>query len=364
MKNLNKQNRRLLSLFVVLIAGVLIVHSFFTPAKARPNAVLMHEAAKLSQSWFTIIAEKKQELGIQSDVISNVPNKALIGNDWSEMTTTLGSREAKELTTNPDFAALMVKLLSEAGIKKGKRVGVMLSGSFPALAIATFSALQTMEIDALVICSLGASSFGANQPRATWLDYENWLSTDGGFKYHSSLITRGAENDIGDGLIEAGIDSLERAVKRNNRYFFIPRNLSEAIETRVTRFKEAHIDLLINIGGGQAAMGSCVHNLSIPNGLHLHYEGCRDNERGVITRISEQGIPFIHLLNIKDLAVQNGIPIAPGKTYSASTGLYEIRKTSKAAIGGVLVLGLIGLFFLRKETEINKTQISKLKFRK
>jgi len=345
MKNLNKQNRRLLSLFVVLIAGVLIVHSFFTPAKARPNAVLMHEAAELSQSWFTIIAEKKQELGIQSDVISNVPNKALIGNDWSEMTTTLGSREAKELTTNPDFAALMVKLLSEAGIKKGKRVGVMLSGSFPALAIATFSALQTMEIDALVICSLGASSFGANQPRATWLDYENWLSTDGGFKYHSSLITRGAENDIGDGLIEAGIDSLERAVKRNNRYFF-------------------NIDLLINIGGGQAAMGSCVHNLSIPNGLHLHYEGCRDNERGVITRISEQGIPFIHLLNIKDLAVQNGIPIAPGKTYSASTGLYEIRKTSKAAIGGVLVLGLIGLFFLRKETEINKIQISKLKFRK
>ncbi len=348
MKKLSGHNIKLLSVFAGLACGTIIIHLFFTQSQAHPKADLMHKAAELSQSWFTIIEEKKQELSIHSDAVSNVPNNALIGNDWSEITTTLGSLEAKELTTNPDFAALMVKLISEAGMQKGRRAGVMLSGSFPALAIATFAALQTMEMEAVVISSLGASSFGANQPRATWLDYENWLSMAGGFKFHSSIITPGAENDNGGGLMDEGIGSLESAAKRNNAALFIPADLQEAIRVRVEYFKKADIDLLINIGGGQAALGSGAHNISIPNGLHLSYTGRRGDDRGVISRMSEQNVPFIHLLNLKELAVQNGIPIATGKIYSASVGLYSDRGVNKIAVAGVLVLSLLGLAFLRR----------------
>lgn len=348
MKNLSTQNIKLISVFAGLVAGTIIIHLFFTQSQAHPKADLMYKAAELCQTWFTIVEEKKQELSICSDAVSNVPNKALIGNDWSEITTTLGTLEAKELTTNPDFAALMVKLICEAGMQKGQRAGVMLSGSFPALAIATFAALQTMEMDAVVISSLGASSFGANQPRATWLDYENWLTTAGGFKFQSSLITCGAENDNGGGMMEEGIANLELAAKRNNAALFIPVDLQEAIRVRVGYFEKTDIDLLINIGGGQAAVGSCVHNLSIPNGLTINYEGCRDHDRGVISRVSEQNIPFIHLLNLKDLAMQNGIPIAPGKIYSASIGLYDVRGVNKIAVSGVLLLSLLSLAFLKK----------------
>lgn len=355
MKSLSRPNIQLLSVFSVLLLGTIIINIFFTNSHAHPNIDQMNEARNLCQSWMDVIDNKKYELDIRSDVISSVPNKALIGNDWSEITTTLGTLEAKELTTNPDFAALMVKLISDAGMDKERRAGVMLSGSFPALAIATFAALQTLEMEAVIVASLGASSFGANQPQATWLDYEAWLADASTFSYNTSLVTRGAENDNGAGLMEEGVKYLDLAALRNRKTVFVPSDLQEAMMVRTDFFKKANIDILINIGGGQAAVGSCVHNLSIPIGLNRTYTSCLDEDRGVICRMSEQGIPFIHLLNVKDLAVQNGIPIAPGKIYSASVGLYNERGSNKIAVTILLIFGLIGLVFLRKSrTSVNR----------
>ena len=349
MKKQNLQNVHLLILLAILLAGTLSVHILFRKSSNHPAKELMQEAVSLHQNWMQIIADKKQELNIKSAAYSNVPNKALLGNDWSEITSTLGTLEAKELTTHPDFAALMVKLIIESGVQKNRNVGVMLSGSFPALALASFAALQTLDMQAVIVSSVGASSYGANQLKATWLDYETWLRKNSEFRYKSNLVTRGAEDDAGNGLLEEGIASIDSAAARNGFALFIPENLRESIQTRMKIFNEANIELLINIGGGQAAMGSCAHNSSIPNGLHLNYEACTDTNRGVISRLSEQNVPFIHLLHIKDLAVQNGIPIASGKFYAASTGLYESNRINKSAVVGLLMFSFLGLLFLRKK---------------
>ena len=222
-------NIRLLLAFGIFLAGFLLSHYKFIRNDSFKFNKAMNQAVELSQDWFNVIRKEKMERGIISDVNSNVLNHYLIGDDFTPITTTLGSLSAKEVSTNPDFAALMVRLLKEAGLKPGDKAGVILSGSFPALAISTLAALQTLELEAIVMSSLGASSYGANQKEATWIDMEGWLAGNEGMVYRSIVITRGAENDIGEGLIDEGIEIIKEAVSRNNRQLYLPENLVESI---------------------------------------------------------------------------------------------------------------------------------------
>lgn len=309
----------------------------------------MEEASLLAQNWFDIVKLEKEKRGIISDAHSLVENNFLIGNDWSEITTTLGSLESKETSTNPDFAALTVRLLNEAGIAKGDTVGVILSGSFPSLSISVLAAIQIMELEAVIMSSLGASTFGANQPEATWIDIEKWLRSYGNLKYRSDIITLGAGQDNGHGLSEEGIALLKTAAIRNHIELYIPEDVEESIDYKTKIFQENNISLLINIGGNMASMGACSHSLSIPNGLHKHINTCTDTDRGIIARINEEGIPFIQFLNIKELATRFGIEVSPGIHYSKSTNLYSERKTDKVLTAIILFVGLAVLFLLLRD---------------
>lgn len=339
---------KLLVAFVVLVAGTVITISLLMEKQPVKEVKKMREAVELTKEWFTVIDNMKREKGIISDTRSNVPYNCLIGDEWSEITTSLGSLEAKETATNPDFAALIVKLLHEGGIEKGEKVGVILSGSFPSLAISVLAALQTMEIDALVMSSLGSSTYGANQPGATWIDMENRLIRDGGMKFSSALVSTGAEGDTGLGMEQEGLNEISNAAARNYIELFIPGTLIESIDKRVKMFREAEIKLLINIGGNQAALGACPHASVIPNGLHFKINGCSDKTRGVITRMNEEGVPFIHLLNIKDLASRNGIAVSPGIKYPESTALFTNSRPKKGALMLLLIAELVPVWFLRK----------------
>jgi poly-gamma-glutamate system protein len=213
--------------------------------------------------------------------------------------------------------------------------------------------VQTTGIDAVVMSSLGASTYGANQPEATWIDLENELISKGGLKYKSILVSMGADDDSGVGLYGDGKNMLIRAAERNNVDLYIPESLVESIKHRVSVLSDSEISLLLNIGGNQASMGNCSHTLGIPNGLNKEMHICDDEERGVISYLNESGVPFINMLNMKDLASRFGIDGAPGIQYSESTNLYSSTSTNKLAIGIILIISLIPLGFLRKGKDLD-----------
>ncbi|MCF8346229.1 MAG: poly-gamma-glutamate system protein, partial [Bacteroidales bacterium] len=169
----------LVIMLFVLCCGFFLVHLTRDEGTKLKIAPLMVEAAQLSQHWMDIISAEKATRDIYPDVISNVQNQAMIGNDFTMITTTLGSLQSKEISTNPDFAALMVRWMAEAGLERGAKAGVIASGSFPSLIVSTLSALQTLDADVVLLTSVGASSYGANQPAATWPDMEYWLQQNG-----------------------------------------------------------------------------------------------------------------------------------------------------------------------------------------
>ncbi|MEN8122302.1 MAG: poly-gamma-glutamate system protein [Bacteroidota bacterium] len=340
-------NIRLLIIFLIFFTGFLVSEFVFVYYKNRKNEKQMLQAVELTKEWFNVVQKEKEARNIFSDASSNVPHNYLIGNDFTLTTTTLGSIQAKEISTNPDFAALMVRLIKEAKIKKGDKVGVIISGSFPSLAISTLAALQTLKLDVILMSSLGASSYGANQPGASWLDIETWLIKKGNLNYKSVLVSRGAENDIGLGLSDEGVQLFQDAASRNKRKLFSPLNISQAINERVKIFSSNNISLLINIGGNQAALGKCVHSVSIPNGLNKNIQLCDDKDRGVIQEINAMGTPVINLLNIKELANKYGMDISPGIQYVKSLKLFKETKKSKLVLSITLIISLLSFMILK-----------------
>lgn len=344
------------SIFILVIGIISLLFLGFTrfgliTQKELPEAGLMKQSVDLTEKWFELVCNEKQEKKINGDSNSNVKYSGLIGNDFTLITTTLGSLEAKELATNPEFAAVITKHLLSAGIDKNSKVGMTISGSFPSLAIAALASVQTLGADVILISSLGASSYGANQPEATWIDIENWLISKGGLKYKTEVLTPGAEDDNGNGLQEDGQIILKEAAKRNNADLFFPKTLNESIKLKTRLFRENDISLLISIGGNQAAMGACVHAPGIPNGLNNGIKICDDETRGIISRLSETGIPYLHLLNIKDLAIQNNIPLEPGITYGSAETIYSELTVKKVPV--FVMLGIIFLMLVFYKTKVS-----------
>lgn len=339
-----KLNIRLTIIFCINLTGFLLVHYIFTKNWETGNIQKMTEARDLAQDWFEIIGEEKEKLGIISDAGSRVKNHFMLGDDYTFITTTLGSLDAKEISTNPDFAALMVRLLGEAGMKKGDKAGLLISGSFPALAVSSLAALKVMEMEVVMISSLGASTYGANQEYATWIDMENLLAEKGGLKFRSAIITAGGENDRGEGLPLEGMGIMFHAMEKNNRQLYMPGDLMESIRYKTELLKSENIKILVNIGGNQAALGGCNHAAGIPNGYHTSLNPCDHPNRGIIQDLNAAGIPFISLLNLRDLASRYGIDMAPGLNYAESTRLYSERKTNRIALSASLLAGLFALF--------------------
>jgi poly-gamma-glutamate system protein len=328
--------------FILAVASYYIAERWCIAYEDRSDVTQMRNAIALTQHWFHIVTEKKQRMGLYHPTGQNEYD-ALLGEEYSDITTTLGSVEAKTSAANPMFAAVLVRMLNDAGSDSSSTIGITLSGSFPSLSIATLAAVQTIGAKAVIFSSLGASSYGANQPSATWIDMERWLRDQGGLKLKSSIVSYGAECDTGGGIPDEGKALLREAALRNHANLFVPVSFQEAIEKRVDVFRENHIRLLINIGGNQSVLGGCSHSTTIPNGFHQTLRSCTDKDRGALVRMSEYGVPVIHLLYIKDLAAKFGLQLIPDgeppdrQLFSQRT----IRKAPVLAMIAMVILAIV-----------------------
>ena len=72
-----------------------------------------------------------------------------------------------------------------------------MTGSFPGANIAVLSACKAMDIYPVIISSVGASSWGANNINQSWIDIENKLNeTDNVVKQKKGTIKRRPTNDF------------------------------------------------------------------------------------------------------------------------------------------------------------------------
>ncbi|MCL1939706.1 MAG: poly-gamma-glutamate system protein [Desulfovibrionaceae bacterium] len=341
--------RRLaLALFLTLLA-VLLVEGLFLPEEWEAGQEEL-QAARLMQKATACLRDYRAELGIPLDTLLDPNRTGLIGFEYSDLTTTTGSLIAKRTTCNPAFAALMVRMLKEAGCQKGDLVILTLTGSFPALNIAALSACSVLELEARFISSIGASTYGANIPGFTWLEMEKYLYDIGVFPYHATAVAFGGVVETGGGIDGAGIALAQASADRHGAPFLTEGDYRDVVRSTLQR--KAILDAkgkpacYINVGGGLTSLGWVAESARLDNGLLRAVPKSNDPARGLVFRYMEEGVPVIHLLNIERLANRYALPVdpipLPEADPAAQTDIFSHRYLLRALIlGASAMLALV-----------------------
>lgn len=294
----------------------------------------MLRASALMKEATETVRRCRETKGIPVDRQADVNLSGLIGLELSPITTSLGNLEAKRTATNPNFAGLVVFSLNEAGVKKGDAIAIGASSSFPALIIASLCAAKTMELRPLLICSLGASQWGANNPDFHWLDIHNCLLEARVVDADPVALSLGGEGDEGKDMSPEGRSLLIEAAKKSHINFLDEPDLEKNVRDRLRLFGvtagENKIKAFVNIGGGYANMGTDSEILHVNPGLAVFRKLPPPEKRGVIFEMAARKIPVIHLLYIKGLCERYGLPWDPVPLPRPGEGaIYERRAASR-----------------------------------
>jgi len=297
----------------VSLAYVLVV--LFGPGRDASLRAERREAVRLMTQAEAAVRACREAKGVPIDEKADPNRTGLIGLETSIITTSLGRLEAKRTTTNPKFAALLVRLLGEAGVRKGDVIAVGASSSFPALIIATLAAARAMGVEPLVISSLGASEWGANIPAFNWLDMEDCLGRAGLAAAKPVALAVGGEEDVGRGLSPEGRELLHAAIAGSGFALIDEPDLRANVAERLRLYDEAAgrrpIKAFVNIGGSWANIGTNAEVLKLRPGLLRDVFVPPPSERGVLQAMAVRQVPVIHLLNVRGLAERYGLPWDP-----------------------------------------------------
>lgn len=311
--NPNIRLRRVaLAFFITAFAYGSLAHA----AKRHDHYDSMLAAAQKMHRAVREIYLKKSRLGLLNEQ-DDVNRTGFVGEEYTDLTTTVGNLTAKRTATNPDFAAYLVRLLIEQNLTKDDSILVTMTGSFPGMNLALICALEQLEIPSFRVASLGSSSYGANQLELTWIDIEDILVREGILSRRSDLVTLGGTGDIGGGLAPETIEALRRKCARLDYPLLESGNKRAQYEERLNLFGEPKsYSLLINVGGNHLMLGTGPEGRELPGGF-IRPESS-DWERNVSTTSGgmvfdflHSGVPVLNLLHVEELATQAGIPIDP-----------------------------------------------------
>ncbi len=301
----------------ILAAGIVSMVAFaalqfVVPRALPPDSETMTRAASIMEQ--AISAIRSHYPGAVPDPSIDPNGTGLIGPEDSPLMTTLGQLEAKRSTTNPNMAGLIVRLLEEAGVRAGDTVAVGSSGSFPALLVASLSAVKAMNIQAVCILSLGASSYGATDTEFDLLDIYAVLQQSGICRQPPAAISLGGEKDIGEDFEPEVRDALIKKINRRGIPFVYEPDLARNVARRIQIYRRSAgggIAAFINSGGGYANLGTSALALRLKPGVNRRLEMPPREVRGVLFELASDGIPVIHLLHIKGLTQRYGLPWDP-----------------------------------------------------
>ncbi|MDV6327711.1 poly-gamma-glutamate system protein [Idiomarina sp. PL1-037] len=308
------------------------------------NYATMVNASKIMREGMQVLKPLRAQLAPINPEF-DPQRSGLVGLENSIVTTNHGGRESKQTTVNPNWAAVAVKLMADAGVQEGDLVAVTVSGSFPALNLAVYSAIEAMGAEAVIIASASSSQWGGNVPNFLWLDMERELREAGVLSSKPVYASIGGIEDRGIGIAEEGITSIRNTIKRADINFIDPASYQEAVADRIAIFREYSTDrqykAFINVGGGATIVGPPGIDDMFKSGLQEDAPARAFAVDTVMGYFLQEDIPGIHFIGIKDMATRYGLPLMPQQVVPVGNGgIY-----SATIYNRWLALGLgLGLF--------------------
>jgi hypothetical protein len=404
-------SRPALVLIALISAAGLIMVESWKVENPQPYQQEKLAAANLAQEAFDVIKAARIDVGPPIDRTIDPTESGLIGIPMSPVTTVIGDVSAKQTSVNPNFAAIIVEMLKEAGVKDGDVVAVGMSGSFPALNICTYAACETLNVRPLVISSASASQWGANVPALLWPDMERILRNkgrkipilgedgqpvlddngeptfkeDGLFTITSIACSIGGHQDRGLGLNEDGLRLVKASIERNGLQPFrleqavpitaentmtltdLEADFTANVDARMELYKDKAegqaIKAYVNVGGGMISTGKNVGKLMFRPGLNLRPPRNIREIDGVMPRFANEDVPVIHVVHVNALANRYTLPLEPGDAPDVGEGgVFMGVDYSKPLVVGVLAFILMCLYgFIRTDVGFRMLRASQAK---
>lgn len=344
--------RRMRIMIAACLAGVAATFAMSLAQKSVAFDDTAVSASIALREGMASVKKLRSRLGVPIDPALDPAGSGLIGVDYSDITTTLGSLTAKQTSLNPQFAGLMVMWLKQLGLRPGDKAALSLTGSFPALNMAALYACAALKLEPIIVSSVGASSYGANIPNLTWLDIESHLSRERLVPWRSQYASLGGIVETEGGLDGTGFWAGESAIERHGAEYLReggPEALERDIARRFSLYTSEQLPkVFINVGGAVTSLGWVPEAALLGNGPLSFVPRSNNPKRGLVFRMSEAGVPVIHLINIERLAADFHLPIAP-RLLSAEVDTARVRATHQFLLVAVLLawLGLATAFVLR-----------------
>lgn len=350
------------------------------PGPAIPWTAEMLAAAGRMQEALAVTSRHCREAGIPMDPLADPSGTCLMGPELGELFTTLGQLEAKRTTLAPDMAGVLVHLLREAGVSRGDTVAVGASGSFPALVMATVVAVEALGAHPVTVLSLGASSFGATRAELHLLHLYRLLQEADVIATPPVAVSLGGSGDLGlefdaevrdrlvRDVVESGLPLLEDpdlvsgVAGRMALYLGEPRQggapegapgaqvppgpeMEEAAGTPA-RPSPGRVAAFVNVGGTDTNLGTSPRILGLPPGLVKPVGLPGEGEGGVLFAMMARGIPVIHLLHVRGLALRYGLPWDPLSPPAPGSTLLRDESRGKGPVFWLLTVAYLGAMVL------------------
>ena len=337
---------------IALVSFVVSINS--TTIDISPSYDMKIKAANLMKESMVELKNVRMEAGVFIDDENDPNETGLVGSPFSLITTDEGDLDAKLTTLDPNFSAGMVELMLRMNLQKGDTVAILLTGSMPGANIAVLTAANAMGLIPMVITSVGASQWGANHADFTWLDMESILFNKGLINSRSVAASVGGRNDMGRLLSPAGREIIISNIENYNIPLIRKNRLAENIDERMKLFesfnKITNYSAMINVGGGVASLGTSFNSKLLPAGIINRYDvvniSIRDGGiEGVLAKFAKKNVPVLHVLNIKSLTEQLGMPFAPIPIPEVGSGVLYAEEKYNILIATVCLFIVCGLVF-------------------
>jgi len=337
---------------IALVSFVVSINS--TTIDISPSYDMKIKAANLMKESMVELKNVRMEAGVFIDDENDPNETGLVGSPFSLITTDEGDLDAKLTTLDPNFSAGMVELMLRLNLQKGDTVAILLTGSMPGANIAVLTAANAMGLIPMVITSVGASQWGANHADFTWLDMESILFNKGLINSRSVAASVGGRNDMGRLLSPAGREIIISNIENYNIPLIRKNRLAENIDERMKLFesfnKITNYSAMINVGGGVASLGTSFNSKLLPAGIINRSDvvniSIRDGGiEGVLAKFAKKNVPVLHVLNIKSLTEQLGMPFAPIPIPEVGSGVLYAEEKYNILIATVCLFIVCGLVF-------------------
>lgn len=298
----------------ISIALWLVAERFLEPP-THPRYPEMLAAARSMQAASQVLVAAQEARGLLQPPEADPNRTGMIGPEYTGLTTSLGDLGAKRTITNPDFAAALLGQIASLGLPRGTPVVIVVSGSLVGGNVAAIAAVEALGLRPVALASLSASMWGATDPAFNWLEMAATLESRGVVASVPVAAVLGGNGAVGGGIEPEALDALRASAARAGVPIVEARPVAAVIdglmEHAAAALGGATPGLVINVGGAVIGLGSCPESYDFPPGLTRRPIPCTGGTPGVAMRLSAEGVPVLHVLNIRRMALDLGLPYDP-----------------------------------------------------